>query len=249
MTTASRPLEGGHAPRLYVVLLATLVCLAGTSVVLLGKHDSGSTSSSSASVEGSGKAAAQTRALPPFTAIELAGANNLVVRVGGRQSVVVHADDNLMDLVTTDVRDGKLVVGTRGNFETKTPMSVHVTVPLLAGADLTGSGVVVVTGVHAEHFVIRVPGSGVVVAHGTVGRLNAGIAGSGDLRLRDLLAQNATATVSGSGRLEVFASRSLAASVTRRRGDHLQRKPRLGHQEHHRHRFHHAALGMLAGCW
>ena len=31
--------------------------------------------------------------------------------VGGEQSVVVHADGNLLDRVTTRVRGGKLVIG------------------------------------------------------------------------------------------------------------------------------------------
>src|SRR5689334_7047026 len=57
---------------------------------------------------GSGHAATQTRSLPAFDKIDLAGANNVAVRVGPRQSVVVHADDNLLARVETSVRDGRL---------------------------------------------------------------------------------------------------------------------------------------------
>src|SRR5262245_51190311 len=52
---------------------------------------------------GSGVAATQARSVAPFTGVDLAGANNVVIRVGAKQSVVVHADDNLLRRVTTRV--------------------------------------------------------------------------------------------------------------------------------------------------
>ena len=61
---------------------------------------------------GSGVAATQARSLPPFTGVDLAGENNVIVQVGAKQSVIVHADSNLLGRVTTRVRSGRLVIGT-----------------------------------------------------------------------------------------------------------------------------------------
>ena len=61
-------------------------------------------------VRGSGVPATQARTVPSFGAIDLTGSSSVTVHVGPRQTVVVHADDNLIDRVTTDVRDGVLVV-------------------------------------------------------------------------------------------------------------------------------------------
>jgi len=47
-------------------------------------------------VIGSGVAAQQARSLPPFTGVVLSGDNNVIVAVGSPQSVVVHADRNLL---------------------------------------------------------------------------------------------------------------------------------------------------------
>jgi Putative auto-transporter adhesin, head GIN domain len=69
-------------------------------------------SSSSPAGTGSGVAARQARSLPAFTRVELAGDNNVIVQVGARQSVTVHADSNLLRRVTTRVRSGRLVIGT-----------------------------------------------------------------------------------------------------------------------------------------
>jgi len=69
-------------------------------------------SSSSPAGTGSGVASTQARSLPPFRGVVLAGDNNVLVHAGGRQSVVVHADSNLIARVTTHVRSGRLVIGT-----------------------------------------------------------------------------------------------------------------------------------------
>lgn len=68
-------------------------------------------SARSGAVVGSGVPASETRNLPPFDGIELAGSNNVAIRLGREQSVVVHADDNLVARITTRVSGGKLVIG------------------------------------------------------------------------------------------------------------------------------------------
>ncbi len=88
---------------------------------------------------------------PRSTSVELAGGNNVVIRVGKKQSVVVKADDNLLDRVTTEVQSGRLVIGnTPGSLTTKSPMSVEIDVPTLDALTLTGSGNIVVNGIKAE---------------------------------------------------------------------------------------------------
>ena len=78
----------------------------------------------SGATRGSGVAASEIRRLPAFTAVDLAGTNQMTVQVGEPQQVVVRADDNLIDKVVTQVRAGVLVVSDRGSFTTRSPMSV-----------------------------------------------------------------------------------------------------------------------------
>jgi hypothetical protein len=79
---------------------------------------------------GSGVASTQARSASRFTGVDLAGFNNVVVRAAARQSVVVHADSNLLRRVTTRVRAGRLVIGTTpGNLDAKSPLYVIVTLP------------------------------------------------------------------------------------------------------------------------
>lgn len=216
MTVAPGPLPR-HAPRRHEVLLAGLLvlALAGVAVLLAFRHDVFTGASSSTAVEGSGVAATQTRGLPAFGSVELAGSNTVTINVGGRQSVVVHADDNLLSHVTTQVRGGRLLVGnTPGSFSARTPMHVDIRMPSLDALALTGSGVVVASGVDAPSLSLTLGGSGLLRASGVVQQLEVSLSGSGDAQLEQLAAQNVHAVVGGSGRILVNAVKTLHASVS-----------------------------------
>jgi hypothetical protein len=191
--------------------VAALVVLA---VVLVFRHDLFGSSGSSSATKGSGHAISQTRAVGPFTAVDLAGSNNVTIHVGGRRQVVVRADDNLINRVTTRVLAGRLVIAnTPGSFTTSTPMSVEVTVPSLDALSLSGSGVISATAVKVPTLSVAIPGSGMFVATGTVTRLTVTIAGSGYAQLDRLVAENADATVSGSGSIRLNVTNRLNARV------------------------------------
>ena len=172
-------------------------------------------SSGGSAGDGSGIPATQARSLPPFTGVDLTGDNNVVVRVGARQSVVVHADRNLLDRVTTRVRAGRLVVGTTpGDLAAKSPMYVTVSVPSLDRLELAGHGNISVTGIDTPSLTVELPGNGNIEATGTTARLDVTIGGAGTAVLGPLIARDANAELSGDGTIMLTATRSLSASVS-----------------------------------
>jgi hypothetical protein len=162
---------------------------------------------------GSGVAAVQARDVPPFDRVELAGSNVITIRAGAPTSVVVHADTNLLEQITTRVEAGTLTIDQTGTFDTQRPMRVDVRVPSLTALTLSGSGVVTAAKIDAARLTVALPGSGVIRASGTVGRLEVALAGSGDVQLEQLTARDARATVRGSGRIFVAPSHSLEAAI------------------------------------
>ena len=119
-----------------------------------------------------------------------------MVRVGASQSVVVKADDNLIDRVTTEVKSGTLVIGnTPDSFSTKSPMSVEVTIPRLNALTLTGSGNIVVDDIEAERLKVDLPGSGTLTGTGTATRLDVTVGGSGVVQFTQLVAKDVRAAV------------------------------------------------------
>jgi hypothetical protein len=218
MTVAPTPVHGSRSsalrPLTFIVAAALVTFAAVLVLLLLGVFDSSNGSNSLTGVRGSGTAATQTRAVAPFDGVELAGSNDLAIRVGPKQAVVVHADDNLLGLVTTQVHAGSLVIGnTGGSFAARSPMSVEISVPTLEALTLSGSGNISVSGIHTPRFALRVPGSGVVYAGGTTSRLEVTVGGSGSAQLTALVARDVHAVVGGSGAIFVTATNSLDASV------------------------------------
>jgi hypothetical protein len=214
MSTPALP-NGTTAPsrRVPTAGVAVVVIVAAAAFLIGRQGWEGPSLSFTNGVNGSGVAASQIRTLPSFSAVDLAGVSNITVHVGAMQTVVVRADDNLINSVKTDVRDGVLVVSERGDFSNKLPLRVDVIVPSLDSARLMGSGTINVTGVDARRFTAQLPGSGTLTISGQTRQLDAAIAGSGTMQLGGLVARSVTASVPGSGRLEVHATRTLDASI------------------------------------
>lgn len=197
-----------------VAILAVL--LGALTLTLLGRYDVlWSSSSSSPTTEGSGVPARELRHVAAFDRVELAGVNNVVIRVGEQQSLVVRADDNLLDRVTTEVRSGNLVIAnTSGNFRTKSPMGVEVGVPTINALTLTGSGNIAVSGIKSEKLKATLLGSGTLTGSGTAARLEVIVGGVGTAQFSRLVAKDVRAEVSGSGSIFATATKRLDASVS-----------------------------------
>jgi len=189
--------------------LALMAVLAAVTLGLLGCG----AGSPAHVVQGSGVAATQTRAVAGFSRIDLTGSNKVSVVVGGRQSVVVHADSNLLDRVTTRVVAGTLLIGTTGSFTTRNPMSVEISVPALAALTLSGSGQISASGINSPGLTVSLSGSGALDASGAVARLDVALGGSGQAQLSQLAARDVRAVLTGSGLIRVTATTSLDAAV------------------------------------
>lgn len=218
MSTPALPSEPTNRRRRFtparIALLVVGVAIVAAGAFFVARQDGVHSSVSfSNGVRGSGVPATQARTVPSFGAIDLAGSSSITVRVGTQQTVVVHTDDNLINHVTADVRDGVLVVSERGSFSDNLPLNVEITTPTLSAARLMGSGDFSIVGVTARTFTAELPGSGMLTVSGTADRLDASLAGSGNMRLGNLTAHSVTATVPGSGNLEVHAIRTLDASI------------------------------------
>src|SRR5205823_1807336 len=99
---------------------------------------------------------------------------------------------------------GRLVIGnTPGGIDGTSRMWVHVITPSLGALRLSGSGIVIASGVQAAQLTVTRAGSGVVRANGTADRLDVLLSGSGDAQLRGVGARDVHAVVQGSGRIVV----------------------------------------------
>jgi hypothetical protein len=165
-------------------------------------------------LRGSGVAASETRVVPAFSAVSLAGASDVSVEVGGEQQVVVHADDNLLAIVTTEFEGGTLVVSQSESFDSVTPARVEIGVPSLDALRLTGAGDLTVDGHDLERLAVDLTGAGTLRGSGSVDRLDVLLSGAGDVELEGLVAGEASAMLSGAGNIAVNVTRALDAKVS-----------------------------------
>jgi Putative auto-transporter adhesin, head GIN domain len=156
----------------------------------------------------------------PFDRIALAGSPDVVVAVGAAPSIRAEGDADTLDRLEITIAGGQLHIGLRnssGNWFSwghHRGVTVHVTVPALAAASITGSGDMRIDRVEGPRFAGSVTGSGDMnVAAVAVGEANFSITGSGDITAAGR-AQQASVTVAGSGDLRLVGLEAATATVS-----------------------------------
>ena len=173
-----------------------------------------------------------------FDRMNLAGSPNVVVAVGGQPSVRAEGDAADLERLEIIVVDGELRIGMRpgssGWFGSHRSITVHVTVPGLRAAAISGSGDIAVDRVQGQAFTATVggsgdldvrelrvaeasfalTGSGGIRAVGGAQRASLSLNGSGDLSLAGFEAGEATVALIGSGDVALRATGTAQLRLT-----------------------------------
>jgi len=181
-----------------------------------------------------GPTATESREIGDVTAVVLDTEGDLEIREG-EPSLTIHAPASILDLLTSEVRDGVLELGRRpGAFLAGiAEVRYELTVPSLdsievsgsgdvtstVSADgltieISGSGDVTVDGIDADAVQLTIDGSGDVELTGVANSLTADIAGSGEVDSEGLEVRDATIDISGSGGLSVNATDTLTVDIS-----------------------------------
>lgn len=180
----------------------------------------------------------ETRAVEGVRAVELSTSGDLTIEHGDEPSLTVTAGEDVLPRLTSEVRDGVLLLGTEGGggwgWGGTGPIQYHLVVseldavavrgsgdvdaravpgPRLA-VSVQGSGDVRVDDVDAEAVLVDIAGSGDVRLAGRTQAQRVVVEGSGEYSADDLLSQEVDVTVRGSGDVAVDVSRRLVASVS-----------------------------------
>ena len=163
-----------------------------------------------------GPSVSQTREFGTFTELEVSGDIDLDIRLLNRPEpgLRITAGEKAIDRITTELVGDTLRVSTKSRGLTIGPdplgdVSVSLGVPALVGLQVDGSAGVMLSGLSAKAFELRVDGSGEVQARGRVDDLELEVDGSADTDLRDLATQNAIVRIDGSGDTQLRVARSL----------------------------------------
>jgi hypothetical protein len=194
---------------LVIALLAAVVIVTG---MLTGCDAAGG----AAYVRGSGTLASEKRDVAGFTDIRVNGSGDVTLEQTGHESLTVEADDNILPLLETTVRDGVLHLGTKPNVNIHPSRAIRyqVTVQRLTGFGISGSGSVNASGLDTNRLSAQISGSGSATLSGRADAVDLRISGSGSYDAGRLQSTTAKVSISGSGDAVVNASGSIDASVS-----------------------------------
>ncbi|EOR96698.1 hypothetical protein ADIARSV_0121 [Arcticibacter svalbardensis MN12-7] len=145
----------------------------------------------------------QNRNLSGFTGVEVIGSYDVFIKQGNTESVIVEADDDVIDRIITAVEGGTLKIYTKKtnfnfNWDNK-KTAVYVTVKFINRISVIGSGdVSFAEGITTNKLRLNLTGSGDVSGKVNVKTLESSLTGSGDMKLTGQ-AQTSSVTVTGSG--------------------------------------------------
>jgi hypothetical protein len=165
-------------------------------------------------VGGSGTVVTESRDVSGFSEIDLAGSGKVLVDVDGTESLVIEAEENIMPLLTSEVRGGRLELGAKSSISPTTDIIYRVSAIALEGVAVAGSGEVTATGVVAGSLDVDISGSGRVEPTGSAGTLIVEISGSGRYLGEALEAPVGTVRVSGSGEAVVNVTDDLDVDIS-----------------------------------
>jgi hypothetical protein len=158
----------------------------------------------------------QTRNITTFTRLDVSGDLELEVRLFNRPDpgVRITAGEKAIDRIRTELDRGTLRISTKSRGLTigpdpLGPVSISLGVPALVGLTVQDQADVMLTGLSAKTFELRVDGSGDIRAAGRVDDFTLEVDGSADSQLADLSTQTASVRIDGSGDTELTVHRTL----------------------------------------
>lgn len=188
-------------------------------------------------VKGHGPIVSENRYTQSWDEVALMIPADVYIVQGEDEGITIEAQDNVLDVIETEVRHGELKLKFEDGVVVKRfdPIKVYVTTndisqitvsgsgnvynesPLVTNelrVRISGSGNVDLHDIDTPLMDARISGSGKVYLDGFTADLYLQISGSGDIYAFDLLTETAEVSISGSGRTEVTVADYLDAQIS-----------------------------------
>ena len=194
--------------------LSTVACVLSAALLTACGDISISFGDDVSKVKGNGIKATETRAVTAFTAIDATGVGSLKLRVGEEESLKITADENILPLIKSEVKDGVLVLSTTGATKSKTDIVFEATAKTIKRLENSGTVSINAKGFNGGALSVETSGVGSITLVGRVDSLNAELSGVGSLDAEELIADRVKTSLSGVGSATVRAEKSMSGTVS-----------------------------------
>jgi putative autotransporter adhesin-like protein len=183
-------------------------------IVLLPLLTAGCHHGMGSGLKGSGKRVTEKRQVGSFTAISTEGAFNIEVVCQKDASVEVEGDDNVLSLVSADVRNNVLRLSNSGNYSVSEPVRFKITVPNLESILVKGAGKIEITALNNDKFQISSEGAPIINASGSTKMIGIDTSGAGKIDTHNLRATQAIVDSKGVSKVDLGISDKLDVTVS-----------------------------------
>lgn len=189
------------APRFFVcTVLGSLLCLPGCG-------------SDSTCIQGQGPLVSRTIDLASFEGVDFQVAGAVSISQGDEQLVEVRAQENIIELLNTGIRDGVWDIGFSQCVRDIDSMEVDITIPSVSYVELSGSGGIVAEASN-DSITTVLSGSGNIGLSGNSAAHEVALSGAGNIDAFELITEQTSTRLSGSGNVRVSASEQLTVVLS-----------------------------------
>jgi hypothetical protein len=162
-------------------------------------------------VKGSGIKKTETRSPASFTALEVNCHGSIKVRFQEQNHVEISGDDNIVPLITTEVKNDTLYVQSSKEYAPSDKLQITVAIPNLKRFVFSGAGDVDLSNIKNDRLEIVMNGAGELLASGETKEADIALTGAGSLNAKDLHAVKAKVNSTGVGSVDIYATEQLDA--------------------------------------
>jgi hypothetical protein len=198
-----------------IFIIAIVVGVAVANVLSFGKASGNIfTFSFGSKIEGSGNPLRAVREVSGFTGVDVGGIFEVEITAGKEYSVQVHADDNLLPYIRTEVDGGVLQIATTQRISSHTPLRVVVSAPEIEHVDVSGVSKVFLSGVRNSELGIHTSGASKLKLEGETSELTVEVSGASNIDAASLRSKNASVEASGASKVSVFVTERLRSEAS-----------------------------------
>ena len=165
-------------------------------------------------LKGSGIVKTEKRSLASFDSIDANYVGSIQVRSQGQDSLEISGDDNIIPLITTEVKNGTLYIRPTKGYNPQQKLQIIISTPDLKKFVFDGVGKANLSNVNNDRLEIVVNGVGDFSASGETKEADITLSGVGSLDAKNLHTVNAKVNSTGVGNVDIYVTGQLDAQAS-----------------------------------
>jgi len=164
--------------------------------------------------KGSGTTAVENREVRDFEKVDVGGVFHVEIIAQSEFGVEVEGDDNLLQFVKTDVRNGTLEISMDKRVKTHNPLRIRISAPDIKGLEASGASKVNLSNLKNNELSLDTSGASKINVSGETGSFIVDVSGASQIDAGGLSTVIANIDASGASHVNVNVSKDLTADAS-----------------------------------